>query len=315
MKNYATYNALMKHMRDGLGIQINGSTEKSHLLRVGYYHGVKGYRFYGESTQTLPLKSFREMLRIISYDEELKAILYQPVMQLEVAIKSYVCRDIIDYVGSSNFSDLFERGFDNSVKNKEAKYRTRDEIYSALTRRYKNSRILKHYYTQDRPIPLWAIFEELTLGDLSRIIDALDPSLKLKISDSFGIPKVMNTDGSLFPKIVLAIKDLRNAIAHNKVVYDGRYIEFKKRNSLKNMVSGKTGVQNISLDSFIDDLVLLCFCMKNLSFPKKQLLKMVVQVERAVAGLKEDIPNKLYQQVAGNVTGKLIPLKAYIKKK
>ena len=313
-KNFATYNSLMKHLRDNKGIAINGSIEKNRLKRVGYYHGVKGYRFFGDSKNVINYSAFDEMWNVISFDEELKAILYQPIMQLEFAIKSYVCDYIVQFVGSSNFSDVFEKGLDNSISAKVKKYKTRDTIYAALTKRYTISKIIKHYYDCDKPVPLWAIFEELMLGDLSMLIESLNPQLKLKISESFGIPKNINTDGVLLPQVILAIKDLRNAIAHNKVIFDGRYIEFAKRNSLKKMLENQTGIPNIEFDCLIDDVILIVFVMHNLGFPKTQLARICNQIDKVMTNLKMQIPNRLFQQVAGKASQKLPLVMQYIRK-
>ena len=302
----------MRHMRDKKHIRIGGSYDKNKLMRIGYYHGVKGYRFFTESTNQINYSSFDEMWAVISFDEALKSILYQPIMQLEFAIKSYVCDYIIRFVGSSNFSDVFEKGLDNSSNAKSKKYRTRDTIYAALTKRYEVSKIISHYYNQDKPVPLWAIFEELMLGELSMLIDALAPQLKLEISYSFGIPKNMNTDGVLLPKVILTIKDLRNAIAHNKVIFDGRYIEFKKRDALKQMLQNQTNIPNISLDCLMDDVSMICFVMYNLGFPKTQLLKIGNQIEKEIQQLKSLLPNRLFQQVAGKTNQKLPHLMQYL---
>ena len=302
----------MKHMRNNKHIMINGSYDKSRLMRIGYYHGVKGYRFFTEAKNSISYSSFDEIWSVITFDEGLKSILYQPIMQLEFAIKSYVCDHVVRFVGSSNFSDVFEKGLDNAPKAKSKKYKTRDTIYAALTKRYDVSKIISHYYNQDKPVPLWAIFEELMLGDLSMLIEALKPQLKLEISNSFGIPKNMNTDGALLPPVILAIKDLRNAIAHNKVIFDGRYIEFKKRDALKKMLQGQTGISNIGFDCLIDDVTMICFVMYNLGFPKSQLIRIVNQIDREIFQLKSQLPNMLFQQVAGKTSQKLPSLIRYI---
>lgn len=312
MDNYATYDALMKHMKDNQKIEINETTDKYTLMRIGYYHGVKGYRFYRDSTNFIQYDSFTEVCSVIEFDEELKATLYSPIMQLEAAIKSYSCDRIVNYVCSSNFSDLFDKGFDNTLSARSKKYRTRDNVYASLTKRYEVSPIIKHYYNQDKPVPMWAIFEELMLGDLSRVIDALNPDLKLSISEALGITKRFNTKGALLPQVLYAIKDLRNAIAHNKVIFDGRYIEFKKRNSLKTMLENETHIPNINFDCLIDDVILICFLMYNFSFPKPQIIEMYNRIEKSVSKLKVKLPNRLFQQISGRTIQKLPSLKNYV---
>ena len=85
-------------MRNNKHILIEGSADKSRLMRIGYYHGVKGYRFFTEAQDQIAYSSFDEIWAVITFDEELKSILYQPIMQLEFAIKSYLCDHIVRFV-------------------------------------------------------------------------------------------------------------------------------------------------------------------------------------------------------------------------
>ena len=313
IKNYATYNALMKHIRVK-GIAINGTSQKSRLKNIGYYHGFKGYRFLGKASNKLPFTDFSQLSSVVEFDEDLKSILYGPLMKLETAIKSVTCDAIVTSVRSSNFSDVFQSGF--SSGNRDRNYRTRDNVYASLTRRYQNSVIVQHFYNNDKPVPLWAIFEELMLGDISSIIEVLDPKIKLQISASFGIPKGMNTDGAILPKVIQAVKDLRNAVAHNKVVYDGRYIEFKKRDSIKKMLTQETGVPNIKFEAIMDDVILICFLMKNLRFSKEEIRKIPNSMSKAMGILKQKLPNELYQKVSSGIDLKKIEaLKNYISRR
>lgn len=310
--NYSTYNSLMKHMRSK-GLSINGSNHKKHLMNVGYYHGYKGYRFKGEFNHKLNFKSFAEINAVIEFDNTLKSALYSPLMKLETAIKSHSCDVIVTTVGSSEFSDIFERGMTNDPKKKQKVYKARDVIYSSLTKRYDYSAIVRHFYNNDSPIPLWAIFEELMLGELSVLIEVLNVDIKLKISKKLGIPQGMNTDGELLLYIILAVKDLRNAVAHNKVVYDGRYVEFKKRNSLKQLLSQETSIP-VKWDSLFDDVVLVCFLLNNLGFPMDESRRLVKEIDRALGVLKGKLPNMLYQDVISSFAlNNMLALKKYVK--
>ena len=300
-------------MRNSAGIEIHGSSNKQKLMQVGYYHGFKGYRFYNKASDRISFQNFSELCSVIEFDENLKAILYQPILRLETALKSYTCNDIMEFIDSCSFSILFEKGFYTTDKDKTKKYKTRDQIYSALTKRYQTSEIVKHYYNKDEPVPLWAIFEELTLGDLSLLIESLTIPLKIKISKSIGIPTNMNTDGVLLPQVMRAIKDLRNAIAHNKVIYDGRYITFRKRQSLIKLLAMQTSIPNIKFDGLFDDVILICFLMYNLKFTKSYILKIVGQIEAEIMNLHQILPNKLFQAVAGRMFLGIPLLKKYVK--
>lgn len=52
--SYKKTDALMRHLRDS-GISIQGPKQKRQLINTGYFHGYKGYRFFGNAHRRLPL--------------------------------------------------------------------------------------------------------------------------------------------------------------------------------------------------------------------------------------------------------------------
>ena len=302
----------MKHLRLE-GIAIEGSSQKKSLMNVGYYHGYKGYRFKGDYKHKLKFTSYTQIDALIEFDNALKVALYSPLMKLETAIKSHSCDVIVTTVNSAEFSDVFKRGMTTDTSKKQKVYKARDAIYSNLTRRYENSAIVKHFYNADNPVPLWAIFEELMLGELSNLIEVLNDDIKLKISDRLGIPQGMNTNGVLLPKVILAVKELRNAVAHNKVIYDGRYMEFKKRSSLMLLLMQETSVPGIKFDSLFDDVVLICFLLIKLGFSTEEPRRLVRQMDQALNALKAKLPNMLYQDIVSAFSNnKMKALKKFV---
>lgn len=124
----------------------------------------------------------------------------------------------------------------------------------------------------------------------------------------------MNTNGVLLPKVILAVKDLRNAIAHNKVIYDGRYMEFKRRDSLKQLLMNETSIPGIKCDSLFDDIVLVCFLLQNLRFPIDESRHLVKQIDQSLLSLKSKLPNMLYQDIISSfAVNKMTALKQYVK--
>lgn len=83
-----TINGLMRHLRDNHGIEISGSKQKRDLLNIGYYHGYKGYRFIGHSSNQIPYSDFDEVVGVYDFDTNLKTILYPRIMFIETAIKN-----------------------------------------------------------------------------------------------------------------------------------------------------------------------------------------------------------------------------------
>jgi abortive infection bacteriophage resistance protein len=321
MSDYASYDSLMRHMRN-TGLNINGSTQKRHLLLMGYYHGYKGYRFKGLPSNTISFTDFSQLQDLVEFDESIKSIMYLPLMQLETAIKSICCDKIVTIIKSDSFSTVFEKAMNKNDNGKNngiiaKKLKCRNTIYSSMASRYgSSSKIVPHFYDKDNYIPLWGIIEELTLGGLSTLIDTLTPQINLAISKELGLPSNYNTDGKLLSKIILIVKEFRNATAHNKVVFDGRYKEFQKRKSIGELLSKTTCIENISFNSVIDDIVLVIFLMKNLKFNKKTLLKVVNQLLSEIEKLYNKLGCDLYKEcLPFDSRDKLIKLKKFIEKK
>lgn len=63
----------------------------------------------------------------------------------------------------------------------------------------------------------------LTMGDFGHLLSCLTKDMRKKISRKIGINLSCDTNCTLVYKYVYALKDLRNAIAHNDVVYDTRF--------------------------------------------------------------------------------------------
>ena len=94
---------LMRYLRDKKGIEISGSAQKRKLRNIGYYHGYKGYRFVGTSTNTVPYTNFDQVQAFYDFDMRLKAILYPQLMFIETALKNYVLEELIRFGNSDNF--------------------------------------------------------------------------------------------------------------------------------------------------------------------------------------------------------------------
>ena len=83
-------NSLMRHIRNNHGITIYGSKHKKYLLRMGYYHGYKGYRFHKSRQRLFRLSNFDEIIAIYNFDTALKYLLFSPLVSCETNIKNYI---------------------------------------------------------------------------------------------------------------------------------------------------------------------------------------------------------------------------------
>ena len=176
---------LMRYMRVEKHISIAGSAQKRKLRNMGYYHGYKGYRFIGKSSNSIPYTDFKELVAIYDFDMRLKSLLYPQLMFIETALKNYVLEEILKESNSDNFNYIYTKlltdytrftpGSDKQKNAIKQRLAVRDRVYSALTREYGNKKeVVQHFYHKDTSVPIWAIFEVLTLGEFGNFYSCLN---------------------------------------------------------------------------------------------------------------------------------------------
>lgn len=308
MRQLKSINGLMKYLRNKHNIKIGGSSDKQNLKSVGYFHGYKGYRYIKKPSNKVKFNSFDEIMAIITFDNKLKALLYPQVMFIETALKSYALEIILQEGKTENFSEIYSnlmtdyKAYSNqSEKYKEAyksRLNTYNRIQTAIATSYaSDNNIVSHYLKNDENIPIWAIFEIITLGEFGNLISTFNVTTRKNISKDIGFNIAYDSNGKLVENIIFAIKDLRNSIAHNNIIFDTR---FKKRNipkNLQNVITQETKVQNILFNSITDYLILVIYILKCLKKRKKELNKIINDYLRLTDELKKQIPKNIYDQI------------------
>ena len=156
---------LMRYMRVKKHISISGSAQKRKLRNMGYYHGYKGYRFIGKSSNSILYTDFKELVAIYDFDMRLKSLLYPQLMFIETALKNYVLEEILKESNSDNFNYIYTKlltdytrftpGSDKQKNAIKQRLAVRDRVYSALTREYGNKKeVVQHFYHKDTSVPI-----------------------------------------------------------------------------------------------------------------------------------------------------------------
>lgn len=315
--------SLMKNMRDNKGIKIKGSTQKKKLRHMGYFHGYKGYRYCNTPQSLLPYSDFNELQAVYDFDMKIKALFYPQIMFLETALKNYALEVIINEVKSDRFADIYASVLNDyksyAVGTRDYKtaiskrMNVRNKIYGDISRDYGNNNIITHYYDKDRPVPIWAIFEIISLGEFGYFISCLNSNVRAKISSSIGIKSSMDRDAKMLEKIVFTLKDLRNAVAHNNTIFDTRFKTSSINSRISKYISAEIGITNITFNSIVDYVVLISFIMKLLQCSKTDIMGFIRQFEDACETLRKSVPMTIYSKIVFTDTkNKLNALKIFL---
>lgn len=300
---YKTTDALMRHLRNN-GISISGRSQKRQLINTGYFHGYKGYRFFVSSSNRLPFTAYNEISATIKYDTKLKSLLYGKLMFIETALKNIALNTIMDEIGSSSIYDMYDNAI-SSYKNaptiateeikkkfQNNKLNLQGSIQNAIANAYhKGNPKITHFYNNSNynEVPIWAIFEILTMGDFGYLLSCLTISTRDKISRSIGLNLSCDTNRELLYKYVYALKDLRNAIAHNDVVYDTRFRKMDPSKPMKQCLVLEMKIPYINFKTIGDYIILICYYLKLLEVSKSEIKSFLQEFESITREYKSSV--------------------------
>ena len=284
----------MRHLRNS-GIDIKGSKQKRQLINTGYYHGYKGYRFFKNSSNRLPFTSYDDIIATIEYDSKLKSLFYGKMMFIETALKNIALDCILINANSESIQDMYDHvvsSFRNcpssstiaqKKKYQQCKLYLQNSIQSNLARAYKNNNPkITHFYNNSgyQDVPIWALFEILTMGDFGYLLSCLTFGVRDDISKQLGLNISADTNRELIYKYVYTFKDLRNAIAHNAVVFDTRFRNIDPSHAMKQCLILDIGLPYINFKTIGDYVILISYYLHLLKVSKNEIKAFIRDFEQ-----------------------------------
>ena len=298
---------LMKYLRKTHNISVK-SNQAQALRNIGYYHGFKGYRFIGKDTQKIAFTSLDEVIALNKYDMQLKTILYPKVMFLENALKSYAIEALLQDSKSENWDTIYgksitaykahTRGSKAYTSEYTKRMNLRGKINSALVRDYKKRSVVSHFFDKDASIPIWAIFETLTLGEFGTLFDCSNQNVKAYVSNVIHLPSHYNNE-SITKSFIFTLKDLRNAIAHNNVIFDTRFNTTSINRTLISMLENETKIQNIDFKYMDAYIIIITYFLRKMGETKTSCKQFVATYEQQTEYLRKKLPGSICNRIIG----------------
>lgn len=316
---------LMEYLRNKHHINIDPKSQLQSLRNIGYYHGFKGYRFVREDSNRIRFSSFDEVVALNDFDMRLKTILYPVVMFIENALKSYVIEALLNDCNSENFDDIYNKSLtayrehgsgSNAYKDAYIKRMSiKGRINSVLIRDYSKRSVVAHFFNNDESIPVWAIFETLTLGEFGMLYECANIKVKKYVSRIMSLPTNLDSDGMITRSLIYAIKDLRNAIAHNNVIFDTRFKTGSIDNRLSRLLEAEMHINNIDfkyMDAYITAII---YFLSKMGAPEKMRKDFVEQYYSETECLRNRLPVSICSKILGTQhKSNMRLLKDFIKK-
>lgn len=304
---YKKIDDLVEHLNKN-GIEISGNEQKRNLINTGYYHGYKGYRFFKDASNRLPFSSYDEIYSTIQYDEQLKGLFYSKIMFIETAMKNIALLTIMEEINSEKLSDMYIKaiaGYKNASEQYTSEQKKRmqknklilqERIQSSLSKAYNagNKKIVHYYHNKNYDeVPLWATFEIIFMGDFGYLLSCLTLNMRERVSKALGINLSADTKCELVYKYVYALKDLRNAVAHNDIVFDTRFRKIDPTRPMKQCLKFETGLPYINFKTIGDYIALVCYYLKLLMVPKDEIQKFIQEYENIVQRYEKNVGRRI----------------------
>ena len=301
--NFKTTDGLMRHLRDN-GIDISGSSQKRQLINTGYFHGYKGYRFFNNSAKRLPFSTYKEIYTTIQYDSALKALLYSKIMFIETAVKNIALESILTKANSANIQTMYDKlvssyhnappSYTSEQKKKlqQNKLNLQNSIQGSLANAYRrNNPKITHFYNNIgyAGVPIWALFEIMTMGDFGYLLSCLTYDVRDDISKRLGLNLASDTNRQLVYKYIYTLKDLRNAIAHNTVIFDTRFRNIDPSSSMRQCLINEISLPYVNFKTIGDYIILICYYLKLLHMPKTEIKTFIREFEKLTAEYKASV--------------------------
>ena len=300
---------LMKYLRKHHSVAVK-SNQAQALRNIGYYHGYKGYRFIRQPRQRISFTSLDEVIALNSFDMQLKTLFYPKVMFIENALKSYVIESVLLDSKSENLDVIFNRsitnyrlyprGSDTYHKQYEKRMNLKGKINNALLRDYSNKKqTVNHFFDSDRSIPIWAIFESLTLGEFGTFFSCANSNVKLNTSHILHLPSNLDSDGKLTEYIIYTIKDLRNAVAHNNAIFDTRFQTSRINQRLISLLEVETGISNLDFKYIDAYVVLIAYTLRKMGETKTSCKQFISSFITCTDALRSQLSANVCNQILG----------------
>ena len=302
-------NQLMKYLRNHHQISVKSNQAQS-LRNIGYYHGYKGYRFIRTPNQRIPFSSLDEVIALNKFDMQLKTLIYPKVMFIENALKSYVIEAVLQDSKSENLDVVFNKSItayqsyppgSPQYHNQYAKRMTlKGKINNALLRDYSHQKqTVNHFFDTDRPIPIWAVFESLTLGEFGTFFACSNANVKLKTSHILHLPSNLDSDGKISEYMIYTIKDLRNAVAHNNTVFDTRFQTITINKRLISLLETEVGITGLDFKYIYAYIILITYILRKMGETKTACKQFVSSFIDCTDLLRIQISPNIRNQILG----------------
>lgn len=188
-KEFLTYQQQMEKLRSsGLTIEDEGACCRV-LADIGYFPVVNGYQSFFRDPSTRVYRegaTFGDILALYEFDVELREIMLDALLKVEVKIRSALAYEFCAAYGESQSMYLDARCYAASKGAKRVLPKLLNML-DYIANKDTGHEYLVYYRRAYKNVPLWVAVNVMTFGRISKMLTALRDNEKARIAKRFGV--------------------------------------------------------------------------------------------------------------------------------
>ncbi len=190
-------------------------TEKHYLQHIWYFRLTWYFKFFQDKKTNVFKKwiTFKQVLDLYIFDRKLRLLTLDAIEKIEISLKA----NISDYM-TENFWMFWYLDKELFNPNENFIYQKFIELVENKQEK-KRAIFIKEYFNKynEKFLPSWMLFEELTIWELANIYRILKVDIKQKLSDNF---RVYQLDLQIWLQLLV---NVRNISAHHSRLWNKEY--------------------------------------------------------------------------------------------
>lgn len=221
-KPYLSVSQLIQKL-SSLGMTIRSQSEAEEAFNsIGYYR-LRGYcyhKFDRKTNKYIEGTDLSNIIKLYYFDTELSHLIFEYISQIEVALR-------VRFVNAVQpLQDVLALNDPSIFKDKKIYWQNQSSISTEIAR--SNDVFISHNFNNhEGAIPIWATFEIMSFGTLSKLIKNLKTGPNSVFSRVVQNYKYLSPNGKtvtpskdMFTSWIQAVSVMRNICAHNSRIYN-----------------------------------------------------------------------------------------------
>lgn len=252
-ESFKTYSQQIESLK-AKGMIIKDETYTLRILaRESYYNLINGYQElflsplaeHNNTGTFIKGTNFDEIHALYLLDRELRNLLLEYFLKFETTMKSILTdRFCANYIAEHAYLDI--KNYEKKSESSRDVLALISNLFKIIQKEEKKHGAIRYSLNNHGYVPFWVLTNFMTLGNVQRMYDCLQPTLKNEIAKYFALEykreyqkqHLMSSDALI--SILKSVNFFRNVCAHEERLYNYRI--YKKPETKH--ISKNLGIQN-----------------------------------------------------------------------